>query len=115
VAFVEPGHEAEDVRRHLRAFRDDATPWVAMGHCARAALERAHHPDRYAGAVVAMAELALAHRRDAAVGRLDTRLARISIPGADAPGAVARLFDPSNGLVAAPDGSVDFRRGRVLA
>jgi glycosyltransferase involved in cell wall biosynthesis len=55
VAFVRPGREIADLKKHLRAFLADPRRFAAMGAKGRRALEERHAPQSYARAVTALA------------------------------------------------------------
>lgn len=69
VAFVRPGREVADLKRHLRAFLADPRRFAAIGENGRRALEEFHAPESYARAVVSIAsEAAGLQVRSAAFG-----------------------------------------------
>lgn len=55
VAFVRPGREIADLKRHLRAFLADPQRFAAIGENGRRALEEFHAPKTYARAVTTLA------------------------------------------------------------
>ena len=55
VFFVEPGHEFEDVMRHLQAFLADPAPFYEAGRRGQAYVDRAHSPRQYAQGLVEIA------------------------------------------------------------
>lgn len=67
VAFVRPGREIADLKRHLRAFLADPQRFAVIGAKGRRALERLHAPQSYARVVTTLAaEAAGLHLRSVA-------------------------------------------------
>jgi glycosyltransferase involved in cell wall biosynthesis len=58
VAFVRPDHESEDIVRQLRAFLENPQGFAQMGCEGYQVLQREHAPDRYAEALLALADSA---------------------------------------------------------
>jgi glycosyltransferase involved in cell wall biosynthesis len=58
VAFVRPDHESEDIVRQLRSFLENPLGFAQMGREGYQLLKREHAPDRYAEALLAIADSA---------------------------------------------------------
>jgi glycosyltransferase involved in cell wall biosynthesis len=58
VAFVRPEYESEDICAQLRAFLENPECFAEMGRRGYETLEREHTPDRYAEALLALADSA---------------------------------------------------------
>ncbi len=62
VAHVRPGHEVEDVRRHLDDFLRDPAAFARMGECGRRYLQEHHAPGAYVEALLGLCEEARQYR-----------------------------------------------------
>ncbi len=76
VFFVDPQHEAEDVRRHLQALRDDPERFRQAGRRGRAILEADHTPEGYARGLLEIAMQTPAFHAKRAALELSRRSAR---------------------------------------
>jgi glycosyltransferase involved in cell wall biosynthesis len=63
VAFVRPGHEVADLRRHLQEFLRDPTAFRRRGEQGRRYLVEHHSPEQYAATLLALCAEGLVHRR----------------------------------------------------
>jgi glycosyltransferase involved in cell wall biosynthesis len=76
VVFVRPdGNEIEDIQRHLKAFLENPARFETIGQQGRKELEQNHSPEKYAGAVIEMAKMAMTARSNAAFLELAERAA----------------------------------------
>jgi glycosyltransferase involved in cell wall biosynthesis len=76
VVFVRPdGNEIEDIQRHLKAFLENPARFETIGQQGRKELEQNHSPEKYAGAVIEMAKMAMSARSNAAFLELAERAA----------------------------------------
>ncbi|MFN2454457.1 MAG: glycosyltransferase [Pyrinomonadaceae bacterium] len=73
VAFVRVNHEIEDIQSHLRELLVNPERFKAMGERGREMLETNHSPEKYAEAVIRLAQLAQDFRTHAAATSLAER------------------------------------------
>jgi len=84
VAFVRPEHEVADIQMHLRAFLLDPQKFAAMGERGRTLLEEQHTPERYAEAIIDLAQRALNFRAQSMANRLAERAGALMSDWSDA-------------------------------
>lgn len=65
VAFVRPGQEGDDIRRHLRDFLADPASFARLGEQGRRFLGEHHAPEKYVDTLLALCAEGLVHRRRA--------------------------------------------------
>ena len=79
VFFVDPQHEADDVRRHLQALRDDPERFRQAGRRGRALLEAEHTPELYARGLLEIAQQTPAFHAQRAALDLARRSTRVML------------------------------------